>query len=179
MIAKLVGKKSKAQAGVMDTMIFLLVASGAATLLIYIAGAYGTSANQQIAAIYNYEFAGNALVALHYAQDAEGNWFFDKVKETLALNTPESLALGTPEKAITAYLNGDAAAIWEKLVASSPTKCVALRFTPPASIDEFEYPDPATRGDGCITTNRPVYASSLNIHDDDGVKWTVSIRLYY
>lgn len=163
--------RSKGQAGVMDTMIFLLVASGAATLLIYIAGAYGNSANQQIAAIYNYEFAGNALVALHYAQDANGDRFFDKIKENLASDTPAN--------AVNTYLGRDAAAIWQKLVASSPTRCVALRFTPAEGTGEFEYPNPATREDDCLTLNRPVYASSLNIHDDDNAKWTVSIRLYY
>jgi hypothetical protein len=101
----------KGQAAVMDGLIFMLIASGAATLLLFVSGLYASSTNGQIASIYNSEYLGNALIALHYAKDTDGKWFWNELRTKLE----------TKDKAtIEAYFNSAANQIWENITYSSP-----------------------------------------------------------
>ena len=108
----------RGQAAVMDSMMFLLIASGAATLLLYVSSIYGSSTNQQIIAMYNYEFGSDALASLHYAKDADGKYFWKELKTKLA----------DSETATKTYLNDKVAALWQKLKDASPSQCPFLCF---------------------------------------------------
>ena len=66
----------KGQSSVLDAIIFMIIISGAVTMLIYVSGLYASSTQQQLLSTYSYEYAGNALVALHYADDDTGAPFW-------------------------------------------------------------------------------------------------------
>jgi len=152
----------KGQAAIMDALIFMLVASGAATLLLFVAGIYSSSTSTQINTIYNYEYGGNALIALHYAKDEQGRWFWNELEGKLT---------AASQADVEAYMNGDARFIWQNITSSSPagqntTLCfegAGLGATP---CYPFNRPEPAS------TT---VYTSSVKITPDIDV----IIKLYY
>lgn len=100
----------------MDAFIFMLICSGAATLLLFISSLYASSTNGQILTIYNYEYAGNALIALHYAKDTDGKWFWNELKVKLRGNDADT--------SIAQYFDaaggGAAADIWRNITESSP-----------------------------------------------------------
>jgi len=158
----------------MDGMIFMLIAAGAATLLLFTSSLYSASTNNQIMKIYNQEYGGNALVALHYAKDNNGAWFWNELRGRFDAGvTPTDIAF---------YLSSASGAkqVWENLTYSSPAggttylcfKSVAsnyccgknssgfscLRNNPP---DEF--------------VNRTVYTSSVKITSDT----TIFLKLFY
>jgi len=152
----------RGQAAIMDALIFMLVASGAATLLLFVAGIYSSSTTTQINTIYNYEYGGNALIALHYAKDEQGKWFWNELEKKLTT---------TNQADIEAYLDGDARFVWQNITASSPagqnTKLcfegAGLGATP---CYPFNTPEPVS------TT---IYTSSVKITPDINV----IIKLYY
>lgn len=102
----------KGQAAIMDAFIFMLICSGAATLLLFVSSLYASSTNGQILTIYNYEYAGNALIALHYAKDSDGRWFWNELKTKL---------IGGDPAVITNYFEGGPASyVWKNIIESSP-----------------------------------------------------------
>lgn len=155
----------RGQAAIMDALIFMLVASGAATLLLFVAGIYSSSTNTQITTIYNYEYGGNALIALHYAKDEQGKWFWNELKNKL---------LSSSQADVEAYLTGNAKYIWQNITASSPagqntTLCFqGAAFSTGQVIPcyPFSKPEPVS------TT---IYTSSVKITPDINV----IIKLYY
>ena len=160
-----IGKKG--QAAVTDALIFMMICSGAASLLAYVAGLYGTSTNEQMLTIYNYEFAGTALVSLHYAEDDDGHRFMVKVKEKLAKVTASD---PTP---ITDYLDGLAHdSVWDKLYKASPTATITLCFKSGTG-NEICYP---SAGSSMI---QRIFTSSVSLKDDNNKQWTMAIKLYY
>ena len=99
----------------MDAFIFMLICSGAATLLLFVSSLYASSTNGQILTIYNYEYAGNALIALHYAKDSDGRWFWNELKAKLLGDDRDT--------AVIQYFDattGPAAAMWRNITESSP-----------------------------------------------------------
>jgi len=136
----------------MDALIFMLIASGAGTLLFFVSGLYSTSTNNQIMTIYNYEYAGNALIALHYAKDSNGKWFWNELKNRAIMldwdaQLNDYFATGGPGEPV-----------WNTLVASSPAPKTSLCFKTTAfgGADEFCKDSSAL---GCST----VYSSSVKI----------------
>lgn len=101
----------KGQAAIMDALIFMLIAAGASTLLLFVSSLYASSSNVQIMAMYNYEYGGNALIALHYAKDDKGRWFWNEIK---------NLVEKYDSKGIDDYLNGHAEMVWKNVTYSSP-----------------------------------------------------------
>lgn len=55
---------NKGQAAIMDALFFMIICSISATLLFYVSSIYGQSINQEISALYNYEYTGGALLSL-------------------------------------------------------------------------------------------------------------------
>ena len=155
----------KGQAAIMDALIFMLVASGAATLLLFVAGIYSSSTNTQITTIYNYEYGGNALIALHYAKDEQGKWFWNELKNKL---------LSSSQADVEDYLNGDAKYIWQNITASSPAgQNTALCFQGAAFSTGQAIPCyPFSKPEPVSTT---IYTSSVKITPDINV----IIKLYY
>ena len=162
----------KGQAAVMDALIFMLIASGAATLLLFVSGLYSSSTNNQMTTIYNYEYGGNALIALHYAKDIQGKWFWNELKNKLNEDYADGIVLS--------YLQGDASGIWAKVIESSPAGkntflCFsgAVNFCCGARQDSFDcasdVPLPSKYGDSTV------YSSSVGITSQN----TVLIKLYY
>lgn len=142
----------KGQAAIMDALLFMLVSAGASALLIYVSALYGASTNDQVSAMYNYEYAGNALVALHYAQDKDGDWFWNEVREILNGNDPND---------VKNYISNSG--VWNYIIDSSPARYTFLCF------DEICYPnEPDLEG-------RTVYTSSVAMDRH----WTVILKLYY
>jgi len=150
----------KGQAAIMDALIFMLIASGAATLLLFVTGLYASSTNGQIATIYNYEYAGNALIALHYAQDSQGRWFWNELKGMVEGSDSQN--------EINDYFTGYAKQVWENITSSSPAGqntflCFDGLLSKCYPFDKVE-PDTTT-----------VYTSSVKITP----YVTVILKLYY
>jgi len=145
----------------MDALIFMMIASGAATLLLFVSGLYASSTNGQIMTIYNYEYGGNALIAIHYAKDSEGKWFWNELKAKLSESSPESEVSG--------YLSGEAKSVWSNITYSSPTGNTFLCFEGGGT--DFCYPSKSQSG----FTSTTVYTSSVKITPDIDV----IIKLYY
>ncbi len=152
----------RGQGAILDALLFMVIASGAATLMIFVSGLYATSTNDQIMTIYNYEYAGNALIALHYAKDSQGNWFWNELKDKLASETPG--------EDIEGYLGpgGDAESIWATLKSSSPAGDKTFLCFVGEGIDLPCY-------GGTEPNSLTVYTSSVKI--TPGIK--VILKLYY
>jgi hypothetical protein len=168
MIKKILKQRSKGQAAVTDALIFMLICSGAATLLTYVAGLYGTSTNTQMLTIYNYDFAGTALVSMHYAEDDNDDRFWLKLKEKLTDVTSLN------HDPVLDYLQGPAYTnVLEKLEQSSPTPNTYLCFEKQGTSINFCY-SPA----GAVET-RYGFTHAVDTKDNDEDKWSVVLKLYY
>ena len=93
----------------MDALIFMLLTSGAATLLFFASSLYATSTNGQLTSIYNNEYANNAVIALHYAQDTRGMWFWNEIRR-----------IADERINVESYLNSEATQVWTNITSSSP-----------------------------------------------------------
>ncbi len=167
----------KGQSGVMDAMMFMIITSGAVGMLLFVSGLYAESTNQQVLSSYSYEYAGNALVALHYARDDKGDWFWRKLAEKYDSEHPDELE---------EYLEGDAGNVVEKVRLSSPSpqtylcvldssvnplKAMCYSMTPDdVGVLQTDYDNPNPCGPGMQSYS---YAVPL-----DGVK-SVSVILCY
>ena len=150
----------KGQAAIMDALIFMLIASSAATLLLFVTTLYSSSTNDQIMTIYNYEYAGNALIALHYAKDTEGRWFWNELKAKLEYSPDD----------VEDYLDGDASAIWGKVVESSPAGQGTFMCFEGAGLRNGCYPF-----DEPVPESTTIYSSSVKMTPDI----TVILKLFY
>ena len=169
----------RGQGAILDALLFMVIASGAATLMIFVSGLYASSTNGQLMTIYNYEYAGNALIALHYAKDDQANWFWIQLRDKLASDTPRD--------DIDSYLSqgGGANSVWTKLTSSSPAgKNTYLCFEGSAidTLPDQDIPCYGTPGGGetngfnmAEPDSPTVYTSSVKITED--VK--VILKLYY
>ena len=165
----------KGQAAVMDGLIFMLIASGAATLLLFTSSLYATSTNSQIVSIYNQEYGGNALVALHYAKDYKGGWFWNELRGRLDA--------GASQTDLSYYLSdaSQAKQVFENLTYSSPAgENTYLCFKEIGS--NYCCGKNATSGFSCLRNNPPdefvnrtVYTSSVKITSDT----TIFLKLFY
>ncbi len=169
----------KGQSAVMDGIFFMLVCGAAATLLFYTAGLSGSNTSRQIATIYNYEYAGTALVTLHYAQDADNNWFWNELKLKLADSDPE----GSIQEYVKPGFAGEgqASEIWNKLTASAPSQDLVLYFS---GVNPFYCHGDDSTVFRCGAKpgnleNKTVFASSVKIIDDNLNTWDVIMQLYY
>lgn len=163
----------KGQAAIIDALFFMLICAGASTLLFYTSGLYGASTNRQVITIYNYEYAGTALVSLHYAKDTADDWFWSELKDKLGESNSETLVstyFGSQ------YARGRAYHIWEALKGSSPSGDMFLCFS--SGTDTFCYPNNNPLTDASYE-RKSAYTSSVNLIDKNRGAWEVSIRLYY
>ena len=150
----------KGQAAIMDALIFMLIASGAATLLLFVSSMYSSSTNDQIMTIYNYEYAGNALIALHYAKDSEDRWFWNELKAKLLTGDYQELA---------DYFEGDAEMVWKNITHSSPAGGNTFMCFEGAGLARDCYPDED------VPDSTTVYSSSVKITPTK----TVILKLFY
>jgi len=156
----------KAQAAIVDALFFMFICASASALLYFTAGIYGSNTNQQMASLYNYDYLRTAMLALHYAKDNNGKWFFNELEEKLKNNPPTNVGN---------YLSGDASNVWGNITSSAPAENVALHFT--GSNDFYCY-NPYSGGvtcDSSFTPGNVVYAYSVKVNDE----WTVSLELHY
>jgi hypothetical protein len=154
----------KGQAAIMDALIFMMIVSGAASLLLFVSGLFATSTNNQLITIYNYEYGTNALIAMHYAKDMDGNWFWNELRHKLIMR-----------ESIKTYLDGKALSVYQNLTYSSPAGAnTFLCFNgAPTGLDGDCYPtNPNLLEDAATMT---VYASSVKITPDIDI----IIKLYY
>lgn len=107
---------NKGQGAVTDALFFMLICSISATLMLYVSSIYGQSINQQISAIYNYEYTGNALVSL---KSAENYGFWNGLRDKV-------LTQGKGE--MTNYIDSHSG-VWDKVEESSPTNNTFLCFS--------------------------------------------------
>ena len=166
----------KGQAAIMDAFFFLMICTSAATLMIYTAGLYGSNTSRQMAMVYNFEYASNALVALHYAQDGTGAFFWDRLgDEDMLADTA-----GSPKANLQSYLRGNALDIWIIFIESSPSSRTALLFKGTDSIYCYQ----SIAGDTVCTNTYPeaslnVFTSSVKLFDSNNDAWDVILQLYY
>lgn len=105
---------NKGQGAIVDALFFMLICSASATLLFYVSSIYGQSVNQQVSAIYNYEYTGNALVSL---RAADSYTFWNGLREIVLDGTEEEMI---------DYI--DESGVWEEVNRSSPSEYAFLCF---------------------------------------------------
>ncbi len=131
---------NKGQSAIMDALFFMIICSVSATLLFYVSSLYGQSVDQEISAIYNFEYTGNALLSLMNVDDGE---FWRGVQEKVENNED----ISDIRENISSYKNGK---IWEEVLNSSPTNYTFLCFKP---INPMENPDACGNSEGCYPAN--------------------------
>ena len=151
----------RGQGAIMDAMLFMLIASAGAGLLIYTTSLFGTNTNKEIIAVYNYEYMSNALIALHYAKDNDGQWFWNSLKDHIESGDAA------------AYFSGPAKDVWASLNESSPSKYTAFCWDYRSS--EECYPYSADEIADIKSKSGTILSSSIKM--DPLV--TVYLRLYY
>lgn len=156
----------RGQGAIMDALLFMMIASAAAGLMIYTTSLYGASSNEQVASIYNYDYSANALIALHYAKDSGGVWFWSEFKNQIKAGTAVN------------YLSGSASGIWNSLSSSSPSRYTFLCWeysVNPSRNGCYPLSYAGVTDSSLSTAMRTVYVSSVPM---DGVT-TIILKLYY
>lgn len=155
---------NKGQAAVMDALFFMMICSVAATLLFYVSSIYGQSIDQQVSAIYNFEYTGNALVAL---QGADNYDFWNELKDKVLNEDGEKAR---------EHINSNRD-IWNTLEESSPSNINFLCFKGTGCGDEFCYPAKVDEKEESFyfTGNYVVYTSSVDI----GQGCQAIMKVYY
>lgn len=160
----------RGQAAIMDALFFMTICSGAAVLLFSASASYNSNTNNQIASIYNYEYASTALISLQLVKytDTSGSvkWLWSEIGKALIADNPEAetdKVLKTP------------GGVWTALTGTSPTSNIRLCF----SSENGGFCIPGAASDSAFAKLKTVYASTVNMKDFDGNKWTVSFSLYY
>lgn len=177
----------KAQSAVMDGLFFMLICGAASALLFQAASLSAQSTSRQISAIYNYEFASNSLVSMHYAKDAGDRWFWNVLKEKISVSEYETAVQSYIRTAPLVSVNDDdgyASGVWTALLEASPSRNPVLFFNRGEysfycygeKTDEFTCSDILPDS---ISNKQTVYSSSVNLIDDYDEKWTVIMQLYY
>ncbi len=163
----------KAQAAIMDALFFMFICASAAALLYFTAGLYGSNSNQQMTALYNYDYLKTAMLSLHYAKDDNGEWFFNELGKKLGSSDPVT--------SVEDYLSGGASNVWSNITASAPAKKTALHFVSETGTDFYCYNDVlgSVQCDNSFTKGSVVYAYSVKLEDSNGDDWTVGLELHY
>ena len=157
----------KGQSSVMDGLIFMLVCSSAATLLFYTASLYGANTNTQISSVYNYEYAGTALVTMHYAQDNDNNWFWSELSRKLHDTDPQSSVVN--------YVKNNAPSVWNNISLAAPSSNVVLEFD---GAPKFYCSGRDASAFSCSLAepqSNTIFSSSSRMDGD----WVVVLRLQY
>ncbi|RLG21821.1 hypothetical protein DRN74_00120 [Candidatus Micrarchaeota archaeon] len=157
----------KAQAAIVDAMLFVIVASIASILVIFSAGQYGISTLRQASSAYAYEFINSALVAMHYEGGGEDYFWPELYKE---LSNPR-LQISD----LSSFLCTDYPELYKNLTKYSPGN-FSLCFEKDSNIFCM-YKD----SNGCVVSNGypsksypNTYVGSSHIGD-----WRISLRIYY
>jgi len=123
---------NRGQGAIMDALFFLFICAVASTLLFYVSSIYGQGIDQQISAIYNLEYTGNALVALQ-SHDNHHFWY--------GLRTRITDSDEYDQDDIKEYIDDEG--VWEEVNKSSPSPYPFLCFTQGCNAlgNEYCYPD--------------------------------------
>jgi len=93
-------------------LFFMMICAVSSTLLFYASSVYGQGIDQQISAIYNLEYTGNALVAL---QSADNYVFWNGLRRKVAEGNPDEV-------------KDHIAEVWDVVNGSSPSPATFLCF---------------------------------------------------
>ncbi len=147
----------------MDALFFLFICAVASTLLFYISSIYGQGIDQQISAVYNLEYTGNALVSL---QSTNNFLFWNDIRRKVADGS------GASEEDVTDYIDNEE--VWGEVLNSSPSRYPFLCFED-CEIVDFCYPnfdsdniyqyDGVDREEDFFSENFTAYTSSVNLGD--------------
>ena len=109
----------RGQGAIMDGLFLMMIASSCGVTLIYVAGLYGSNTNIQTISLYNYEYGGNAMVALQYASlpAPSTQTFWTRLEEVL---DPSSTV------GFTDFMDVEAATLWADATRYAPTEKVYL-----------------------------------------------------
>lgn len=160
----------------MDSLIFMLIASGAATFLLFVSSLYVTSTNSQLTTIYNYEYAGNAMIAMHYAKDDGGAWFWNELKSKFSSADPDEV-----QSDVSHYLESGAKSVWKNISYSSPAGANTILCFEGVGVGfccgDTEHPDHVSCGDvvPAYFQNMTIYTYSTKVSSDI----TAMLKLYY
>lgn len=143
---------NKGQAAVMDALFFMMICAVTATLLFYVSSIYGQSIDQQISAIYNFEYTGNALVAIQGVDDYA---FWNGLKEKV---------IDEGEEESIKYIEGYEEDVWNTVVESSPSNINFLCFEG-GGCEDFCYPESIEGGEkeSYYSLDYAAYTSSFSI----------------
>lgn len=164
---------NKGQGAVMDALFFMFICAVASTLMFYVSGLYGQGIDQQISAVYNLEYTGNSLVALHSVNNFR---FWNDIRYRVEEDGDEN--------EITGYIDGED--IWGEVLNSSPSRYPFLCFEGGCAVDTpYCYPNEDSdyvyqyEGEDVeeefFRENFVAYTSSVNL--DDGCE--AVFKVYY
>lgn len=165
----------RAQAAILDSMMFMLMCSAAAALLFLTAGNYASTVNREISAIYGYEWMRASTIAIYYSKDEVGDWTLVRMRELLADADKSNPGKQGETGSFSDYFkNGPGGAVWEAFAAGAPSANATLCFSkggatlcpirgaPP---DQYKF--------------RTMYTYSTVLPDKAGNAWTVTAYLPY
>ncbi len=165
----------RAQAAILDSMMFMLMCSAAAALLFLTAGNYASTVNREISAIYSYEWMRAATIALYYSKDGSGDWTLVRMRELLAdADKSNSSKQGDIGSFSDYFKNGYGGVVWEALATGAPSANATLCFSRGSATlcpIRGTPPDPANF--------RTMYTYSTVLPDRSGSAWTVTTYLPY
>lgn len=165
----------RAQAAILDSMMFMLMCSAAAALLFLTAGNYASTVNREISAIYGYEWMRASTIAIYYSKDEAGDWALVKMRELLADVTASNPGKQSEPGSFSSYFaNGAGKPIWDAFAAGAPSANATMCFSK----------DVATRI--CPVRQAPaagqfrtVYTYATVLPDKSDNAWTVTVYLPY
>ncbi|MBI1973998.1 hypothetical protein HYS54_04245 [Candidatus Micrarchaeota archaeon] len=175
----------KAQAAITDALIFMLVSSAAATLLLYVTGLYGSSSTKQLFFSYTNQFTQDSLVTLHYVTDSEGKRFWLEMKSRLDFEKLDDPASNTDtvKRQLGDYLRANYDVVFRPLCSAAGVNCdparesslsLCLKQTSSSGTTGLEvcFPPPVADLRGFS-----VFKSSVKFTDSRQRDWTASLQI--
>lgn len=165
----------RAQAAILDSMMFMLMCSAAAALLFLTAGNYASTVNREISAIYGYEWMRASTIAIYYSKDGAGDWTLVRMRELLADADKSNPGKQAEAGSFSSYFaNGAGKPVWEAFATNAPSANATLCFSKGSATlcpVRGAPPDPEKF--------RTVYTYATVLPDKAGNAWTVTAYLPY
>ncbi len=169
---------NKGQSSIIDALLFLLICASAATLMFYTAGLYGENTTKQLGIVYNFEFAKSAMLALHYAQDESGNFFWIELSKKLT-----DISTSGDTTSTVNYLtdsSSGAGKLIKTVLKKSPSSKTDIKITKGnTKIYCYISYNSVSCGTSSPGYTGTVFTSKTELKDLRGNTWNFYIELYY
>ena len=171
----------KGQAAITDALIFMLIASAAASLLLYVSGLYGSSTTKQVYFAYSNQFVKDSLVTLHYLDDSSGNRFWLEMRRQMDnVHLTGDRQNNDVQHALLAYLESNFFAVFDPLCKAAGARCdkntdsdVTLCLETPGL--KVCYPNYLAAYDA---GGKSVYSAFVNFIDPKQRRWSATLKIF-